>query len=153
MRKDLTSILLFLFAFFIQACKPKEETKPTGIPEPKIIVQTSQNQIKFSIEIPKDHHAYLDSGKENSLIPIQFDWKDMIQNQILPKEPRMIAKPLGVYDKEYEATVLRGQGEFLFELPEGVSENIKGQKVYIKIQICNEVTGICYRPKIYPVAL
>jgi hypothetical protein len=83
------------------------------------------------------------------LIPITFDWSDLFTN-----EPQIISKPEGVFDKDVQATVLRNEGIFEFLLPENISkENITNKILKVRVQICNETTGICYRPKIYEVRL
>lgn len=144
-------ILLLLFIFFIiYSCSKKQED---SLPTVKILHTLQTNQISFRIEIPANHHAYLDSGKENNLIPIQFDWSNLIQNKIILKEPELLQKPKGEFDQEVQATVLRGSDEFIFQIPEEARNHLKNQSIRIKVQICNEVTGICYRPVTYTIPL
>lgn len=153
MKDSLLLILFFLFFCILLGCSKSKNAKEEVLPEAKIYHSVEDTKIIFKIEIPKDHHAYLDSGKENNLIPIQFDWQDLIQKQILKEEPKVLAKPKGEYDKEVQATVLRNIGEYAFQITNEEKEKIKNQIVQIKIQICNEVTGICFRPKIYKIQL
>lgn len=153
MKDSLLLVLFFLVFCILLGCSKGKDTKEEVLPDAKISHSLEDTKLFFKIEIPKDHHAYLDSGKENNLIPIQFDWQDLIQKQILKEEPKLLAKPIGEYDKEVQATVLRNIGEYTFQITNEEKEKIKNQIVQIKIQICNEVTGICYRPKNYKVQL
>ncbi|GIX41154.1 MAG: hypothetical protein KatS3mg129_0887 [Leptospiraceae bacterium] len=148
MNKNLYLILiLIIFFVFLFYCKQKETDI---IPEPKIKAQVENDILKVIIQLPKNHHAYLDKGKDGMLIPITFDWSDFIEKNILSQEPTLITKPKGEYDDEVKATVLRGDGIFEFQLPDSLlSETLKKGNLKIKIQICNETSGICYRPKIY----
>lgn len=145
----LNLLIIFLVVIFLwlSCSKSQEET----LPSVKIHHQIKTNQILFRIEVPDHHHAYLDSGKENNLIPIQFDWSGLIQNQILTKEPELLSKPKGEFDNEVQATVLKGSDVFIFRIPEEAVDQLKNQKVNIKVQICNEITGICYRPVVYTI--
>ncbi|MFN3603299.1 MAG: hypothetical protein ACK4UJ_01175 [Leptonema sp. (in: bacteria)] len=144
-------VFLVLLMCILSNCKTKKSNPTDIVPDTKIQYSREGGKLKFIIEIPKDHHAYLDSGKDNSLIPIQFNWNPLVQNKILTKEPKLLSKPSGEYDEEVRATVLRKKGEFVFFLPEEEINKIKDQSIFIKVQICNEVTGICFRPKEYEV--
>lgn len=150
MNKELIIIGFVAFIFsFLFFCK-KEQKK--DINEPEIYSQIQNEKIIIKIQIPKDHHAYLDSGKDGTLIPVQFDWSDFIQKQILSKEPQLTAKPSGEFEEDVKATVFRGEGIFEFNNSEYLNPDSLDKGILkIKIQMCNDVSGICYRPKIYDV--
>lgn len=147
------SLAVFLIAITLTACK-QEETKKGDLTDPEFRIEyvSGEKQIAITVTIPRDHHAYLDSGKENNLIPIQFQWKELVQNNILTQEPELVAKPEGVYDKTFEATVLRDSGVFVFRFSDDL-QKLKNQTLNIRVQMCNDVTGICYRPKTYKISL
>jgi hypothetical protein len=145
------NIIIILGIVFLFFCKKKSDY---SMPEATIQSNINENKINIIINIPLNHHAYLDKGEEGNLIPISFDWSDFIQKKIFTDEPILISKPNGIYDKEVKATVLRGEGKFEFQLPEIVQpKDLKNNLLKVKIQICNEISGICYRPKIYEVRL
>jgi len=150
MEKDYI-IYVWLFIFFVLNaffCSRVNKIQNVA-PDAKIVANIENNKIKVIVQIPSDHHAYLDKGKDGMLIPITFDWSDLFTN-----EPQIISKPEGVFDKDVQATVLRNEGIFEFLLPENISkENITNKILKVRVQICNETTGICYRPKIYEVRL
>jgi len=94
------------------------------------------------VNIPPNHHAYLDAGKDGAFIPITIEWKDLIEKSIIAAAPAVKSAPLGVYDSDSGAKVLRGSGEFTFE----TDSQLAGNSIQIRTQICDDVKGICYRP-------
>ncbi len=101
---------------------------------------------RITVEIPADHHGYLDSGDEGLLIPLAFTFDSP---GIKAQE---IARPPGTRDEQAHATVLRGQGEFDFRLAlSGTAPDAPHAK--LRYQICNDVTNICYPPRTVQVPL
>ncbi len=134
-------ILVIMILFFCNNCHQDKKEK-VGLPTPQIQKSVENQFIHIQIHVPQDHHAYLDKGKEGNLVPIQFNWKDF------PEEPKMIKSPDGIFDEDTGAKVLKNTGIYTFEFSESSRlMNIKDKKLTVRIQICNEVTGICYRPQ------
>lgn len=101
---------------------------------------------RITVEIPADHHGYLDSGDEGFLIPIAFTFDDQ------GIEAQEISRPHGTRDEQAHATVLRGQGEFAFRL--NLSRAMPpSPHATLHYQICNDVTNICYPPRTMQVPL
>ncbi len=99
----------------------------------------------ITVEIPADHHGYLDAGDEGLLIPLAFTFDQGIEAQ-------EIARPKGTQDEQAHATVLRGKGDFIFRLnPSGALSPSPHAK--LRYQICNDVTNICYPPRTVQVPL
>lgn len=101
---------------------------------------------RITVEVPADHHGYLDAGDEGLLIPISFAFND---SGLIARE---IARPKGTRDEQAHATVLRGQGEFIFQLEAAGSVN-PSPNAKLRYQICNDVTNICYPPRTVQVPL
>ncbi len=95
---------------------------------------------RITVEVPDDHHGYLDAGDEGLLIPIAFTFDE---TGIAVKE---IARPQGTRDDQAHATVLRGRGEFVFRLDAEGDVN-PSPNAKLRYQICNDVTNICYPPR------
>ena len=141
--------ILALFLVAASACSNSEKNKNTsGIPEAKIEGKIEGQSVRFRITIPERHHAYLDRGKEGRLIPISFDWKNALEET---DTPDIASTPSGSFDQDYGATVLRGEGEFVFQLKK--ASELIGKIVKVKTQICDDVKGICYRPIIEEVVI
>ena len=111
----------------------------------------SKKTLVVSITIPPAHHAYLDRGKEGYLVPISFQWKEFLGSGMLKREPRLKSAPAGTYDKEVQATVMRGTGLFIFEIRD--SNWPIGKSFNVRSQICNEILGQCYPPAIQQIIL
>lgn len=91
-------------------------------------------RIQITAVVPDRHHAYLNSGDDGNLIPIFFQWDG--------PAPEPVTTPPGERDEDVKATVLRGQGVFVFQPgADGAPEGVKVQS-----QVCDEDKGICYRP-------
>lgn len=101
---------------------------------------------RITVEIPADHHGYLDSGDEGLLIPLAFSFDSPTV------EAQEISRPQGTRDEQAHATVLRGQGEFAFQLAfTGTIPEASHAK--LRYQICNDVTNICYPSRTVQVPL
>ena len=107
-------------------------------------------EFSIHVTVPKDHHAYLDSGDKGLFISLSFDFSG-VESAGYKVSP--VSSPEGTHDKEFEATVLRGAGEFKFAL-----SRVKGREFIIppieaKSQICNDITKICFLPQIDEIPL
>lgn len=107
-------------------------------------------EFSIRVTIPKDHHAYLNSGDKGFFIPLSFDFSGV---ESAGYKVLSVLSPKGMYDKEFEATVLRGEGEFKFSI-----HRVKGREFIIppikaKSQICNDITKICFLPQTDEIAL
>lgn len=112
-----------------------------GIPEASIRAAALPNQITVSVSIPADHHAYLNEGPHGNLIPVAFDWEPALKAGKIDSEPTLESKPEGEKEEKIGALVLRGTGEFIFQ---GSAKS--GAPLRVRTQICNDVTGMCFRP-------
>ena len=130
---------MVFFLVFCATCHKKEKVhRPVQVWG----YYSDSELLHVAVQVDAHHHIYLDKGKLGNLLPIVFDWKNVIT---LEKEPVLIKKTAkGVYDDEVEAMVMRGYGEFHFMLATK-SPLKKGPRV--RVQVCNEKTGVCYRPE------
>jgi thioredoxin:protein disulfide reductase len=103
-------------------------------------------QYKITLTVPKDHHAYLDTGAENIYLPVAFDSEAKLADAGIKIDK--IQKPAGVYDADVKATVLREQGDFIVTLAQtGKTAVAANTGVAIDYQLCNDVTHVCFRPQ------
>lgn len=122
------------------------------IPKASVIVSPANTeqwplQYTVSLIVPKDHHAYLDTGDEHIYIPVAIDSDSQLSEAGLAIVK--LEKPAGVYDSLVKATVLRNQGDFTLWLAQTGSKPVTAQAVALalKYQICNELTHVCFRPQ------
>lgn len=140
------SLLGLLICGLAQANAPTVSVSMTPIN-----TQTWPAQYQFTLTVPKDHHAYLDEGAEQIYLPITFDPEAKLALAGLS-----IAKldaPSGVRDDLVKATVLRDKGDFTLWLNQTGSRSAKAANVDIRYQLCNEITNVCFRPKMAHVDL
>ncbi len=138
-----TCLILLITALFAGLyCTETEKSGSEGIPEASIRATSLDNAVTVSITIPADHHAYLNKGPHENLIPVDFDWAPAIQAGKLTREPTLESSPEGKQEESTGALVLRGTGEFVFSDAGGAS----GADVRVRTQICNEISGMCFRP-------
>ena len=108
----------------------------------------------IAVQIPPNHHAYLDKGDDGLLIPLTFTFTLLEQRGT---RVVMRARPRGKRDEKFQATVLRGKGTFGFEL-QATQDTLPRDSVLtatllyvlpatLLYQICNDVTEICYPPE------
>ncbi|MDO9105592.1 MAG: cytochrome c biogenesis protein CcdA [Methylovulum sp.] len=104
-------------------------------------------QYRISLKIPQDHHAYLNTGANNSYIPVTFDAGTQLAGAGLAIE--RLQKPAGTYDDLVKAQVLREQGEFTLELAQAGKQPLTDQPfpLTVKYQLCNDLTHVCFRPQ------
>ncbi len=110
-------------------------------------------EYKLTLSVPPDHHAYLDTGKENIYIPIAIDSKAELS--IAGLKITRLQKPAGVYDDKVKATVLRDQGDFTFSLAPLGDKPPASQTATLTVsyQLCHDLTHVCFRPQTAPVNL
>ncbi|MEY4768297.1 MAG: hypothetical protein RL637_936 [Pseudomonadota bacterium] len=103
--------------------------------------------------VPPDHHAYLDEGAEKAYLPVAVEFADAVTATALAIHK--VDKPLGEYDKEVKATVLRGRGVFAIWLAQNPNQKLSSNtvKLAVNYQLCNDVTHECFRPKMTAVSL
>ncbi|NOT11505.1 MAG: DUF255 domain-containing protein [Methylococcaceae bacterium] len=104
-------------------------------------------QYRLTLTVPKDHHAYLDTGDENIYIPVTIDPNSKLAASGLALSK--LEKPSGVHDDLVKANVLRDNGDFNLEIAETgkKSTNLKSTDLEITYQLCNELTNVCFRPQ------
>lgn len=96
------------------------------------------------VEIPPDHHGYLDEGDEGYYIPLAFDFSELEERGA---SVTARARPEGERDELAAARVLRGSGRFDFRI-EGTTGLSPGSLLHASLtyQICNDVSRVCYPP-------
>jgi len=129
-----------------------QTTAPLAPPEVRAWSKTVAKDVSGAtlahivVDIPADHHGYLDSGDEGLLIPLAFTFDHP------GIEAQEISRPQGTRDEQAHAKVLRGQGEFAFRLVlSGTVPDTPQAK--LRYQICNDITNICYPPRTVQVPL
>lgn len=144
MMKKLASItsLWLLCVFMVHAEVPK-----AGLS----VIPLNQGQwpadYRLTLTVPKDHHAYLDTGEDNVFLPVTVD-----PNAKLAASQLTIAKlqrPEGVHDSVVKATVLRDQGDFILSLAPLGAEPLNSNAIELDVsyQLCNDITNVCFRPQ------
>ncbi len=122
--------------------------RPPVEPELQAAVRPDRS-VAIALNIPREHHAYLDAGRDGVLIPIAFLWDEMITAGVIKKAPPVKTRPKGVMEAEMGAHVLRGFGEFVFT----PTEDLKGRTLKVRTQLCNDRTRVCYPPSTQSVVL
>jgi hypothetical protein len=124
---------------------------------PKISVESgvdkSEGVVRFKVTVPPGHHAYTDAGDSGNLIPIQFFLENLSRELNIPvsETPALVSEPAGSRDEEFKARVLRGSALFSFKT--GLAGKFSGKTVSVRSQICDERSGICYRPETIQVSI
>ncbi len=110
-------------------------------------------QFRITVDVPPDHHAYLNAGDKNIYIPIAFDADGKLAAAGLAIT--QIQKPAGEYDPDMAAQVLRGRGEFTLALAPTGTVPVSGDNIplAVRYQLCSDVNHVCFRPKTVTVAL
>ena len=114
---------------------------------PALAVGTSgPTTLRIAVEIPPDHHGYLDQGDDGLLIPLAFTFPAFVERGV---QVVMLSHPAGVREAKVRAAVLRGKGEFVFRLDaQGAAFPPEGTfPALLRYQICNDVTNVCYPPQ------
>lgn len=142
------TVLWFLGVVLAHADIPKADFK---------IAALNSNQwpaeYRLTLNVPQDHHAYLDKGDENIYIPVAIDPKEKLAASKL--KLAVLQKPLGIYDSEVKAKVLRGQGDFILSLTPVEVKPTESNPLMIDVsyQLCNDMTHVCFRPQTAQVSL
>ena len=107
---------------------------------------TGVDTLRIAVQIPPNHHGYLDTGDEGFFIPLAFTFPHLAAQGV---QVVMVSHPLGERDEVVHATVLRGSGEFVFriEAPQAAVRVAETLALTFRYQICNDVTKICYPPQ------
>lgn len=108
--------------------------------------------LRVAVQIPPNHHGYLDKGDEGFFIPLSFAFPSLEEQgaQVV-----MVSHPVGERDEAVHATVLRGSGEFAFRIEAipPASTATETLPMTFRYQICNDVTKICYPPQEIAISL
>jgi thioredoxin:protein disulfide reductase len=104
-------------------------------------------QYRLTLTVPKDHHAYLDTGDDNIYIPVTVDPNSKLAVSGLTISK--LEKPAGVHDSLVKANVLRDKGDFTLELAQTGSKPaiVNSASLELTYQLCNELTNVCFRPQ------
>ena len=150
----LQSLFMFMLLLGAAASAPAQLQTTSPLAPPEVQVRSAPAEpddsgaaiARITVEIPADHHGYLDAGDEGLLIPLAFTFDSP---GITVKE---ISRPAGERDEQAHAKVLRGQGEFAFHLTLADAAP-KTPRAELRYQICNDITNICYPPRTMDVPL
>jgi thiol:disulfide interchange protein DsbD len=108
--------------------------------------------LRLGVQIPANHHGYLDTGDEGLFIPLTFAFPSLEEQgaQVV-----MLSHPIGERDEIVHATVLRGSGEFTFRVKTAHVDSLSvgTLPLTLRYQICNDVTKLCYPPQELTVSL
>ena len=117
------------------------------VPKAEVTLSTLTNgQYSLSLNIPKDHHAYLDKGDESIYIPVNITLDEKLTAAGLSIQK--LQKPTGIYDSGVKATVLRDKNQFTLKLLQTQTlAKIEPAQLAVQYQLCNELTHVCYRPQ------
>lgn len=144
MIKKIASItLLWLFGIIIAHAEiPKAELTATLVTQEKWPAE-----VRLTLTVPKDHHAYLDKGDDNAYLPIEVDPKGKLAASRLTLSD--LQKPAGERDEVAKAVVLRNQGDFRFTLNPSGNEPLAVNTAALDVtyQLCNDITHVCFRPQ------
>ena len=110
------------------------------------IGDSGSKTLRIEVEVPPDHHGYLDRGDEGYLIPLTFKFGALEAQGARVVE---VSRPAGVREDKWGATVLRGTAEFTFLVESGPEAPTPGSAIPVsfRFQICNDIIGACYAPK------
>jgi thiol:disulfide interchange protein DsbD len=135
-------------------------TPSQTFPEVNVWLVTQERQpgdteaytLRLAVQIPANHHGYLDTGDEGFFIPLTFAFPSLEEQgaQVV-----MLSHPVGERDEIVHATVLRGSGEFTFRVKTTrmLSSSVGALPLTFRYQICNDVTKLCYPPQELTVSL
>lgn len=104
-------------------------------------------EYSLNLNIPKNHHAYLDKGDESIYIPVNITLDEKLIAAGLSIQK--LQKPVGVYDSTVKAKVLRDNNQFILNFVETTEfkKNQVAAQLNVQYQLCNETTHVCYRPQ------
>jgi thiol:disulfide interchange protein DsbD len=122
------------------------EVKAQMVAPPLAVEASGPTTLRLAVEIPPNHHGYLDAGDDGLLIPLAFTFPALVERGV---QVVMLSHPAGVRDVQVRATVLRGAGEFVFRLDtQGATfSTTDSLPALLRYQICNDITKVCYPPQ------
>ena len=159
--RPIQTLVPLMFAAIILTAEPVQAQVPgsrTGPRRPSIAAEVVPGSLvrradalsfRVSVEVPSEHHGYLDKGDDGFFIPFSFSFPDLDGTDV---GVEMTSAPSGTRDDRVGAQVLRGRGEFAFELVPG-PEPGAGVTAMLRYQICNDVTDRCYPPVRLPIPI
>ena len=114
-----------------------------------IVRRADALSLRISVEVPGEHHGYIDKGDDGFFIPFSFSFPDFEGSGA---GVEMTAAPAGRRDASVRARVLRGRGEFGFLLVPAPRPGTEAT-ASLRYQICNDVTQRCYPPARLPIPI
>ena len=122
------------------------EVKAQMVVPPLAVGASGPTTLRLAVEIPPNHHGYLDAGDDGLLIPLAFTFPALVERGV---QIVILSHPAGVRDVQVRATVLRGAGEFVFRLDtQGATLSTADPlPALLRYQICHDVTKVCYPPQ------
>lgn len=141
----------FLWLLWLLSCSTAVAEIPKAIINATALNTEWPAHYKLQLEIPPEHHAYLDAGDDKLYLPISIDSNNALATAGLTINN--IEKPVGVRDDTVKATVLRDQAEFQLTLINTKVLSINTVDLAVRYQLCNDVTHVCFRPQTAQVAL
>jgi thiol:disulfide interchange protein DsbD len=120
--------------------------KAQMVAPPLAVEAGTPTTLRLAVEIPPNHHGYLDAGDDGLLIPLAFTFPALVEREV---QVVMLSHPAGVRDVQVRATVLRGAGEFVFRLDTqgAILSTADTLSALLRYQICSDVTKVCYPPQ------
>ena len=107
-----------------------------------IVRRADALSLRISVEVPREHHGYIDKGDDGFFIPFSFSFPDFEGTEA---GVEMTAAPAGRRDDGVRAQVLRGRGEYGFLLVPAAGPDTE-TTASLRYQICNDLTARCYPP-------
>ena len=105
--------------------------------------------LRISVEVPSEHHGYIDRGDDGFFIPLSFSFPGFEGTEV---GVEMTVAPAGTRDDGVRARVLRGRGEFGFLLVPAPGPDTEAT-ASLRYQICNDLTQRCYPPARLPIPI
>lgn len=142
------NFITFCCCWFLGISIAVAEIPKAGLTATVVDNQQWPAQFNISLDVPADHHAYLNAGDDNIYIPVAIDPKHALASEGLAIDK--LEAPAGVYDAEVKAQVLRGLGDFkLWLRPDNTAGATPKAKLALSVsyQLCNEITHVCFRPQ------
>ena len=114
-----------------------------------IVRRADALSLRISVQVPSEHHGYIDKGDDGFFIPFSFSFPDFEEAGIVVE---MTGVPAGTRDDWVGAQVLRGRGEFGFLLAPSPRPDTEAT-ANLRYQICNDITQRCYPPAKLPISI
>lgn len=114
-----------------------------------IVRRADALSLRISVEVPREHHGYIDRGDDGFFIPLSFSFPDFEGTDIVVETTRA---PAGTRDDGVRAQVLRGRGEFGFLLTPAPGPDTEAIAI-LRYQVCNDLTQLCFPPARLPIPM